>query len=293
MTPAENAAPAKTAVVTGGASGIGLAVVRTLLEEGWSVVVADAARDALARAEAELTASPALSPSRLSPSRPPLDRAPLDRLSFRPVDVTDEPSVERLFRDLAAAGASVRGLVNSAGIGVAATVFDTSAALFRRAVDINLTGTFLMSREAARGMVAAPTGTGGGTGAGAEAGAIVNIGSVLGIRGGVERAAYGASKGGVANLTRSMAVELAPFGVRVNAVLPGPIETPMVAALHAPAVRAAVMASIPLHRYGRPEDIAAAVAFLLDGRRSGFVTGQLLAADGGLSADLGLALAAG
>src|SRR6202012_3486347 len=114
-------------------------------------------------------------------------------------------------------------------------------------------------------------------------GAIVNIASVSGIRGNTGRVAYGASKAGLILMTQVMAVELATYGIRVNAIAPGPIDTPLVGELHAPSARAKWMERVPQRRYGLPEDIAGAALFLLDHRASSFVTGQTLAVDGGFS----------
>jgi len=129
-------------------------------------------------------------------------------------------------------------------------------------------GTFVVGRAGARIMRA----TGG---------AIVNIASISGLRGSKGRAAYGASKGAVVTLTQVMAVDLAPYRIRVNAVAPGPVETPMVEALHPPEVRRAYRHHVPMRRYARADEIAAAVLFLLDDTQSGYVTGEILAVDGG------------
>jgi NAD(P)-dependent dehydrogenase (short-subunit alcohol dehydrogenase family) len=116
-------------------------------------------------------------------------------------------------------------------------------------------------------------------------GAIVNIASVSGQRGNIGRSAYGASKGGVITLTQVMACELAPVGIRVNAIAPGPIETPLVKAMHDAVVRAGWLKTVPQRRYAAPEEIAgAAIMFLLDDSKSSFVTGHILNVDGGFAA---------
>jgi NAD(P)-dependent dehydrogenase (short-subunit alcohol dehydrogenase family) len=104
------------------------------------------------------------------------------------------------------------------------------------------------------------------------------------LRANTGRAAYGASKAGLELLSKVMAVELAPLGVRVNTVAPGPIETPLVTAMHSPADRARAVRSVPQGRYGQPQDIAKAVSYLLDDERSGYVTGHTLCVDGGFFA---------
>ncbi|WGF89095.1 SDR family NAD(P)-dependent oxidoreductase [Marinivivus vitaminiproducens] len=237
-----------TALVTGGASGIGLATVNLLIEDGWSVVAVD-------RDEAQLAALPAH--ARLRPAR---------------LDVTDEAAIGRLVGEIETAGPPLRGVVNSAGIAVDARFLDTTPDMIRRMVEVNLIGTFLVGQAAARAM----RDTGGG--------AIVNVASVSGLRGNISRSAYGASKGGVVTLTQIMAVELAPLGIRVNAIAPGPVETPMVAAVHTDEVRAGWGATVPMRRYGVPEEIAGGIAHLLDARRAGYTTGQILAVDGGFTA---------
>ena len=148
---------------------------------------------------------------------------------------------------------------------------DTSADLFRKMLEVNLIGSFVVSREAAQRMRQRGRGS------------IVNIASVSGIKGNNGRVAYGASKGGVIHMTKVMAVELAPLGIRVNAIAPGPIETPMVQEVHTPEVRAAWMATVPQRRYGTPDEIAGAAIFLLDERKSSYITGQTICVDGGFT----------
>ncbi|MDF0498621.1 SDR family NAD(P)-dependent oxidoreductase [Bradyrhizobium yuanmingense] len=141
---------------------------------------------------------------------------------------------------------------------------------WERTLRVNLTGAFLTSQAAARRMVASGNG-----------GAIVNITSVSGQRGSEKRAGYGASKAGLEQLTRVMAVELAPHGIRVNAVAPGPIFVPG-RNPHSGAERAAYLNLLPLHRFGTPEEIADGVLFLASDE-SRFVTGHILNVDGGMA----------
>lgn len=243
------------AMVTGGGSGIGLAIARALLRDGWRLIVADVSTDAL------------------ESLRDSLDAADLGRVRVAQMDVSDEASVVAGFEACCRDGfADLRGLVNSAGIGRDVGFYDTSAELFRRILDINLVGTFVVAREAARRMKV----LGGG--------AIVNIASVSALCGNVGRSAYGASKGGVVTLTQVMATELAPDRIRVNAIAPGPVDTLMVKAMHSDSDRAAWLRHIPQRRYAAPGEIASAAVFLLDERLSSFVTGQVLAVDGGFSA---------
>jgi NAD(P)-dependent dehydrogenase (short-subunit alcohol dehydrogenase family) len=244
---------ARGVFVTGGASGIGLATARQLLDEGWAVAIADRDSEGLARARAELAAA-------------------AGRVAAFPLDVTDEAAAEAAVGEAAERIGPLRGLVNSAGIAQDKSFDEVTAAEFRRILDVNVVGSFLVARAAVKAMRAA----GGG--------AIVNIASISGIRGNLGRTAYGASKGGVITMTKVMAVELARDGIRVNAVAPGPVDTPMVKAIHQTAYREAFERRVPLRRYAEPEELATVIAFLLDDARSAYVTGQVLGVDGGFLA---------
>ena len=187
------------------------------------------------------------------------------------LDVTDEAAVAAAMAQAAERIGPLRGVVNSAGIAQNKPFDEITAAEFRRILDVNVVGSFLVARAA----VAAMRATGGG--------AIVNIASISGMRGNLGRTAYGASKGGVITMTQVMAVELARDGIRVNAVSPGPVDTPMVRALHPPESAAPSSAGCrsPLCP---PEEIATVIAFLLDDERSSYITGQILGVDGGFLA---------
>jgi NAD(P)-dependent dehydrogenase (short-subunit alcohol dehydrogenase family) len=241
-----------TVLVTGGASGIGLAIVEAVLAAGWRAVVAD------------------IEPRNLAAARQALGEG--DNLRFEQLDVADEDAVVGLVADCARDFGPLAGAVNSAGIGRNIPALETSAAVFRQVLDVNLVGSFLVAREAAKAMRS----HGGG--------AIVNLASVSGVTGNEGRAAYGASKGGVVVLTKVLAIEFAVLGVRVNAIAPGPIETPMVTAMLSGADRALWLERLPQHRYGTPSDIASAAMFLLDADKSGYLTGQTICVDGGFSA---------
>jgi NAD(P)-dependent dehydrogenase (short-subunit alcohol dehydrogenase family) len=236
----------KIGLVTGGLSGIGAAIAEALAREGATVIAADIS------------------------APPDATLAGGGVLPFR-VDVTDPASVAALIAAAKARFGRIDHLVTSAGIGRDLPFLETPLAEFERMLAVNLRGTFLVAQATAREMLR----TGGG--------AIVTIGSVSGQRGNIGRAAYGASKGGVAALSQVMAVELAAANIRVNCLAPGPVETPLVAEMHDPAIRAAWSRVTPMHRYANPAEIAAAACFLLSDAAS-FITGHVLAADGGFLA---------
>jgi NAD(P)-dependent dehydrogenase (short-subunit alcohol dehydrogenase family) len=242
----------KTCIVTGGASGIGLATARVLLTEGWKVAVLD--RDERSLHEGGE------------------DRDP-SNLSWHRVDITDEASVRAVVAGIASRDGAIAGLVNSAGVGIARSFFDTSVDDMRRLYEINVIGSFIVAKAVAQTMRDAGSG-----------GAIVNLTSTAGQRGNLERTAYGSAKAAVIVLTQTMAVELAGLDIRVNAVSPGPVATPLVDAMHTPAMRARWTALTPQHRYAEPREIATAIAFLLDDARSSFITGHVINVDGGLMA---------
>ena len=147
---------------------------------------------------------------------------------------------------------------------------ETPLEAFDLVLKTNLYGTFIVGQACARVMAAAGRG------------AIVNIGSVSGLRGNAGRAAYGVSKSAIITLTEVMAVELAEHGVRVNVVAPGPIETPLAATQHDADVRASWIRAVRMRRYGRPQDVASAAAFLCSDDAC-YITGAVLAVDGGFS----------
>jgi NAD(P)-dependent dehydrogenase (short-subunit alcohol dehydrogenase family) len=242
----------KAAIVTGGANGIGREIAPQLAAAGAAVLVAD--RDG---AGAEAVAGEIAATG--------------GRAVGREVDVRDPADCEALAAVAHEAFGRLDVLVTSAGIAHSRSFLRTSLELWQETLAVNLTGTFLCCQAAAPAMVAA----GGGR--------IITIASVSGQRGGTGRAAYGASKGGVITLTRVMAVELARYNITVNAIAPGPVETPMVAALHTAADRAAWLGSVPAKRYGTPAEVAAAAVFLASDEAS-YITGHVLNIDGGFGA---------
>ncbi|MEQ3548949.1 SDR family oxidoreductase [Pseudonocardia nematodicida] len=250
------------ALVTGGATGIGAATVELLATGGTDVVCAGIDEPAAAEL-ASKTAENGL-PGRVRPAH---------------VDVRDAASVRALFTRLDEAGIEAEMLVNCAGLNRRELAQDVLDESWSTVVDVNLHGTFQVCRAFADRLIAS-----------GRAGRIVNITSMLSHYGAPGFASYAASKGGVLALTRTLAVEWAPHGIRVNAVSPGYITTPLAASLLVSGRFAdEVRARTPMGRIGAVEDVAPVIRFLL-GDDSRFVTGQVIPVDGGITAgDLRLA----
>lgn len=238
----------KTALISGAARGIGLATAQGLTAEGWQVALLD-------RDSAELAQAAALLPAALVVD----------------ADVSQPEDVARAVSEVTARFGRLDGLVNNAGVADFGPIRETTFERWQRVMQTNLDGPFLMT-QAFSDLLAAEGG-----------GAVVNITSISGLRASTLRVAYGTSKAALAQLTLQQAVELGELGIRVNAVAPGPVATKLAMAVHSPDIIAAYHDALPLNRYGKEEEIAAAIIFLLSDKAS-FVTGQILAADGGFEA---------
>lgn len=241
----------RIAIITGGASGIGLATARRFAAEGAIVVIADLDPEAGARAAAEVNGA------------------------FRPVNVADEASVDALFDGVAADFGAVDIAFNNAGISPADddSIETTELPAWDRVQDVNLKSVYLCSRAALRHMVPAGRGS------------IINTASFVALLGSAtSQISYTASKGGVLAMTRELGVQYARQGIRVNALCPGPVNTPLLQELFAkdPERAQRRLVHVPMGRFAEPEEMAAAVAFLASDDAS-FITATAFVVDGGIT----------
>jgi NAD(P)-dependent dehydrogenase (short-subunit alcohol dehydrogenase family) len=238
----------KRVLVTGGAGGIGFATVKRFLAEGSRVVIMDLDGVASQRTFTELP----------------------DLSGVIMADVSDDKEVERAFDELDVIFDGLDILINNAGISIRNKFMDISPDQFRKVVSINLNGVFYVAQQAAKRMLAG------------DGGVILNMGSTNGLVGYHYYADYNATKAGVIELSRSMALELGPK-IRVNAVCPGFIMTPMQEIEYTREMQRTFQVKVPLQKLGRPEDVASLFVFLASDEAA-FINGQLFVIDGGETA---------
>ncbi len=249
----------RIAIVTGGASGIGLASSRRLLEEGAAVVLCDVDAAAGERAVADLRARG------------------LARVDFVQADASASPDVRRVVDAALATHGRIDILFNNAGYYEKGQVHEVSEEEWERAMAVNLRSVFLFSKYVVPGMLER------------GAGSIIHNASIAAVVGDVNSAAYCASKGGIGLLTRAMALDYAKRGIRVNAICCGEIETPLFVreaaqyGMSADELREVLAEQHPIGRIGQVDEVAAVVAFLASDDAS-FITGALIPIDGGYSA---------
>ncbi|MBE3102729.1 MAG: glucose 1-dehydrogenase [Bacilli bacterium] len=238
----------KVAIITGGASGIGEFTVREMIKQGAKVVVADFDDVGGKKLAEELG----------------------EHASFIQVDVSKEDEVEAMVKHTVDTFGKVDILFSNAGIGSVGHTHEVTFEDWNKTIAVNLSGVFLCAKYTLKEMVKQGSGS------------IINCGSILGHVGQAVTASYTAAKGGVVNMTRSLAVEYAPKGIRVNAVCPGYIKTPLLDQLDS-AMMQHLVSLHPLGRLGEPQEVANAVVFLASDEAS-FITGANLFVDGGYTA---------
>lgn len=245
------------ALVTGGGSGIGLATAKLLLSRGARVMIVGRDLGKLKSAAASLN-------------------QPKEKLAFVAGDVSSEGYANKLILDTVKAFGRLNILINNAGVFHSKSLLDMTEEDFDYTIDVNLKGTWFMCKFAARALIESGNGS------------IVNVSSILALQSypGLPSSAYSASKGGMLSLTRALAAELAPHKVRVNAVLPALINTPMLDTVVGDENKEKILEKskrvYPLRRVGEPEDVARAIAFLADPANE-WMTGVELKVDGGIS----------
>jgi NAD(P)-dependent dehydrogenase (short-subunit alcohol dehydrogenase family) len=243
-----------TALVTGASQGIGAAIAARLAERGYDVAVSSTSPDKLANTVSQVTKAGA-------------------RAAPVALDVCSRASIAKAMAEVVGAFGQLDVLVNNAGVPLKKPAVDITPEEWDRVLDTNLTGAFFMSQEMARHLLAAR-----------RPGCIINIASTHGLVGLPERAAYSIAKGALVHMARVLAVEWAASGIRVNAVVPGRVDTPSRAAsLAEPGYRDMALNRVPLRRFATSDEVAAAVCYLAS-PEAAYVTGQALVLDGGLTA---------
>ena len=235
----------KVALITGAARGIGLATAQLMIEQGWRIAMLDRDADELQAAAAPLG----------------------DAVLTLTQDVSNPQAAPQAIRACLDHFGRLDALVNNAGVADFGPIEETDFARWRRVMETNIDGVFLMSQAATAALRE-------------TSGAIVNIGSISGLRASTLRVAYGTSKAAVIHLTKQQAAELGEYGIRANCVCPGPVRTKLAMAVHTQDIIDAYHDAIPLNRYGSEREIAEVIAFLCSDKAS-YVTGQIIASDGG------------
>jgi len=233
----------KCAIVTGAARGIGLATAKLFLSQGWRVAMVD-------RDVPELNLHTDLADTLLLP-----------------LDISKPDDVASIVEQTITWAGRIDALVNNAGVAEFGPIENADFASWRRVMETNLDGTFLCTQAATPALKR-------------WKGSVVNIASISGLRASTLRVAYGTSKAAVIQLTKQYAAELGEYGIRVNCVCPGPVRTKLAMAVHSQEIIDAYHDAIPLNRYGSEQEIGEVITFLCSDRAS-YVTGQVIAADGG------------
>lgn len=242
----------KTAVITGGARGIGLATAKTFYARGWNVSIVDWDAEALNALSGELGEALLIEN-----------------------DVSNPEHAHSIMQQTKAHFGRIDALINNAGVADFGPIEDTTFERWRAVMSVNLDGVFLCSQAAIPALKE-------------TRGAIVNIASISGLRASTLRVAYGTSKAAVIHLSEQQAAELGEYGIRANTVAPGPVRTKLAMAVHTQDIIDAYHDAIPLNRYGSEQEIANVIAFLCSDEAS-YVTGQLISVDGGFeSTGIGL-----
>lgn len=248
------AARKRTAFVTGASQGLGAAIAVHLAREGYDVAVSGTRVENLAQTVAAL-------------------KSVGGRVVAVPLDLRSQTSTENAMAEVVAAFGELDVLVNNAGITIRKLTLDVTREDWNAVIDINLTGTYFMSQQMGKHLIAQQ-----------RAGCIVNLGSTHGLVGFAQRSTYGVSKGGILQMTRMLAIEWAQHRIRVNAIAPGTVDTPSRVNYFSadPKGFAAMLDRVPLHRLCKMEEVAAMVSYLAS-PAAAYITGQTLVLDGGLT----------